>query len=1169
MLDPTAQDHAPLRRPTALLLALASTGHHFEGVDGALRDLGVRPILEILRDNAPIRVTPAMAEAASVIIHADGVPARALGIRHAARRAGKPVALLMDGVLEFANTFLNPAPGPGFLRPAPADFVLAAGAHDRAILRAMGNRTFASGLPRLEAFAQRWADRHRRAEPMGVLVATANHPAFTMGGRVRLLDSLALVRDAARRIHLPMRWRIAPDLAEALQVEPDRGALIDSLAASSALMSTASTLVLEGMLAGLPTAILHPHPWPLWLPAAWLWRGDDRAHADDDRARVRDLAYAAQPANDAAEHSIQNALCGRAPLTPRHAGELLEALLNPDADRLRLQAGALERMYRLRAAARVAGAAEALARAPSIACTTPSIIGSAPTIARANSSIAISPAASAPPCVVSCIEAHSSTVGGVSSWSQRMERFFQEHPELGVKWHTLFIGPTQPLAHERLADRPRAHAHTVDLSAPVPAQSRALADALAALEPGVVLPNYGELSHAAAMHLRARGGGTPRVVAIAHTNDAVYRRLFNTYHRWDSAVAVSHACDQWVREGAAGRPVELIPYGVPTPAPRALRFDDGRAPLRLAYIGRVVEAQKRVSDLLAVLDELRTRRVAFEFHLVGDGEALPNWQRHAQQLGLPAGAVTIHGPRPMAWVESFLPTVDLILIPSEAEGLSITMLEAMASGVLPCVTRVDAAIDDLLTDGENAIVVPIGEPRQMAERIGALSADRSSLRRAAHAARDTITQRGYTIAASAARYAELLRLTAQRSPAVPAPTDLGLLAPGAAFVSRAAVFEEDVERFLRDAGYRTISRAAPPARSPAPAEPTAVIIRATDEHPGRARIAEWRARGIGVAVEPDLSDDSSTHFVHEFERLRLSGCSRIAVCVDPEFLPALEWMIERRGDCVVEVVHPAARAGTTLLGVPALSPAEIMRRGPYLDAVFAAGTIASAATYVLRRAGMKVHVTGCDPASQARIHAMMERAFDIASQGGMVLTAIEGMIPGALAVDLRNLSSVDRPDALILPGEESDFSIYVSLRPWRSQGTKVHSLRWTDGELASPERFAEATAELSEHSPYAIYGGGMHTERLLNLAAPLRPPLCILDDHAADGRVLRGIPVVQPDHPLARGIEVIVLSSTRFEAEMWARTATARAAGIRVVPLCATPAELDRRLKREQIAVEI
>jgi len=73
-------------------------------------------------------------------------------------------------------------------------------------------------------------------------------------------------------------------------------------------------------------------------------------------------------------------------------------------------------------------------------------------------------------------------------------------------------------------------------------------------------------------------------------------------------------------------------------------------------------------------------------------------------------------------VENVFAGIDVFVQPSKSEGMSNTILEAMASGVPVVATHVGGA-DELVVDGETGILVPPSDPLLLANAIDRLVAD--------------------------------------------------------------------------------------------------------------------------------------------------------------------------------------------------------------------------------------------------------------------------------------------------------------------------------------------------------------------------------------------------------------------------------------------------------------
>ncbi len=176
--------------------------------------------------------------------------------------------------------------------------------------------------------------------------------------------------------------------------------------------------------------------------------------------------------------------------------------------------------------------------------------------------------------------------------------------------------------------------------------------------------------------------------------------------------------------------------------------------LVVGTVGRLA-AVKDQATLLRAFALLAGERPTLRLVLVGDGPERHRLERLARELAVES-RVWITGDRDD--VPRLLQGMDLFVLPSLGEGISNTILEAMATGLPVVATRVGGN-PELVTPGENGLLVPRGDPRELAAAMARLLDD-PALRRRMGAASLARVRRDFhwerTVARYLAVYDELL-----------------------------------------------------------------------------------------------------------------------------------------------------------------------------------------------------------------------------------------------------------------------------------------------------------------------------------------------------------------------------------------------------------------------------
>lgn len=145
---------------------------------------------------------------------------------------------------------------------------------------------------------------------------------------------------------------------------------------------------------------------------------------------------------------------------------------------------------------------------------------------------------------------------------------------------------------------------------------------------------------------------------------------------------------------------------------------------------------KRVLDCIRILAEVR-KEVAAELWMVGDGPDRGPAERLARELGVDR-YTTFLGKQ--NHVERLIPQAHVLLLPSEMESFGLAALEGMACGVPPVATRV-GGVPELVTDGVDGYLEPVGEIQAQARRAIELLSDDRLHANLADAARATAKRR--------------------------------------------------------------------------------------------------------------------------------------------------------------------------------------------------------------------------------------------------------------------------------------------------------------------------------------------------------------------------------------------------------------------------------------------
>lgn len=138
-------------------------------------------------------------------------------------------------------------------------------------------------------------------------------------------------------------------------------------------------------------------------------------------------------------------------------------------------------------------------------------------------------------------------------------------------------------------------------------------------------------------------------------------------------------------------------------------------------VTRNLEPIYDIPTAIRAFELLRRGRPGARLTVAGSGPQLGELQRLVAEMGL-SDVVRFSGRIDNARIGELYADADLMLNPSTADNMPISILEALASGV-PVVTTSAGGIPDLVQDGTTAMIVPVGDAEAMATAAERVLAD--------------------------------------------------------------------------------------------------------------------------------------------------------------------------------------------------------------------------------------------------------------------------------------------------------------------------------------------------------------------------------------------------------------------------------------------------------------
>jgi colanic acid/amylovoran biosynthesis glycosyltransferase len=357
------------------------------------------------------------------------------------------------------------------------------------------------------------------------------------------------------------------------------------------------------------------------------------------------------------------------------------------------------------------------------------------------------------PRVTFCAYDKTADLGGPLTWLQRLLPCLQER---GFEVRCLFLlhegttGPTVEFLRTRGIECPA-------ILAPDTTEERIrwILERLRENPPDIFVANLVVAGYWAGRWLKEAG---VRTVGVLHSDEPFYQGIQDQFvfgepkFQVDALVAVSSELHEQVQRTNPRRPT-LYRIGCGAPIPNA-RVRPPSTELKIAYVGRLAEEQKRIADVANAFCEAAEKLPGIEGVIFGDG---PERGQVEKILGSrnSSGSVRLGGLVESAHIQKVLLEFHVIVLLSDYEGLPIALMEGMACGCVPVCKRMRSGIPELVIDGETGLLVDDGEEGFVAA-IRRLRGEPDLWDRLSKAARQKI-ENEHSAEKSCRKWAELLK----------------------------------------------------------------------------------------------------------------------------------------------------------------------------------------------------------------------------------------------------------------------------------------------------------------------------------------------------------------------------------------------------------------------------
>lgn len=223
------------------------------------------------------------------------------------------------------------------------------------------------------------------------------------------------------------------------------------------------------------------------------------------------------------------------------------------------------------------------------------------------------------------------------------------------------------------------------------------------LQPDIFVANHILQAWYAARYIKLSGIPT---IGVLHNDNAEYQALVNSFlnknsQSFTACVAVSSKLYEMLLPNTSNLVIKQIACGTPIFTRKA---SYNKNPFKVFYIGRLTSEQKNIKLVVETLSAITENFAEIEAFIYGSGPELDMVKSTIQKAKFPE-RIKLMGLVENTKIHEDIINAQAIMLMSDYEGLPVSIMEAMAAGVVPVCKRTESGLSEVIINNYSGFLV--------------------------------------------------------------------------------------------------------------------------------------------------------------------------------------------------------------------------------------------------------------------------------------------------------------------------------------------------------------------------------------------------------------------------------------------------------------------------------